>query len=505
MKFKFEFLFRTYIFICVGVLGWSFWAMAQSPSSIFILEPKEDSKFTSGTNLTITTKVERPSEEIRHVEFMRGEKSLGLVSNAPYDLVWTNVPTGTHHLRAKLVDAAGVTNISAKVEIQVHRFETYLTFGLDRITALQWDGIFGFPLWQYLASLIYIFFAFYFSKLLDFLTRVWLKRWSAKTKTTLDDLLLDLLNGPVKVVSFVVLLHVGLNIFPWTEWVEGFLSKALRLIVAISVTYTLLKAVDLLLGYWKAKSKTSDDKSFDEQLFPIVSKTLKAFVIIVAVLVTWQSLSDQPITAILASLSIGGLAIGLAAQDTIANFFGAVVVFVDKPFRVGDHIQLPEVDGKVELIGLRSTRVRNLNGHLITVPNKTMGNATITNLTKRPNIKTTMNIGVTYDTSTVKLKRALEILRNVYQNHPQTSDLIISFNQFADSALNIMVIHWWNGTDGKEHLAVMQELNLQVKEQFDAEGIGFAFPSRTIYLKQDSEWRLSNHKDEPPKLLDQKV
>ena len=263
--------------------------------------------------------------------------------------------------------------------------------------------------------------------------------------------------------------------------------------MAISITYTLLRAVDILMGVWRQKSKASGDKAFDEQLFPIVSKTVKVFVIVVAVLVTWQNLSDQPITAILASLSIGGLAIGLAAQDTIANFFGAVVVFVDKPFKVGDRIQLPDVDGTVETIGLRSTRVRNLDGHLITVPNKTLGNATIRNITKRPNIKTTMNIGITYDTPLPKVKRAIEILNEVYRSHPKTADLIVSFNVFADSSLNIMVVHWWNSTDGRDQLAGIQELNLQVKERFDYEGINFAFPTRTLYLKQDSDWKFSDN------------
>jgi MscS family membrane protein len=101
-----------------------------------------------------------------------------------------------------------------------------------------------------------------------------------------------------------------------------------------------------------------------------------------------------------------------------------------------------------------------------------------------------MNLGVTYDTSTEKLRRAIALLTEIYKAHPRTADLIVSFNQFADSSLNILVVHWWNSTDYKEYLAGMQELNLVVKERFDAEGISFAFPSRTLYVKQDSEWRL---------------
>ena len=120
-----------------------------------------------------------------------------------------------------------------------------------------------------------------------------------------------------------------------------------------------------------------------------------------------------------------------------------------------------------------------------------MGNATITNVTRRPNIRTEMNLGITYDLPAAKVRRALQILEEVYRANPKTEDLIVSFNKFADSSLNIQVIHAWNGTDPKEHLAAMQELNLKVKERFDAEGISFAYPTQTLYVKQDSQWRFT--------------
>jgi MscS family membrane protein len=203
------------------------------------------------------------------------------------------------------------------------------------------------------------------------------------------------------------------------------------------------------------------------------------------------------ITSLIASLSIGGLALGLAAQDTLANLFGAVSIFIDKPFRIGDHVQLSGIEGTVETIGLRSTRVRNPDGHLITVPNKTMGNATITNVTRRPNIKTTMDFGLTYDTPAEKVQRALSILKEIYGKHPMTHDLIVSFNKFASSSLNIFVVHWWNSTDHRQYLAGMQELNLEVKRRFDAEGIEFAFPTQTLYMKQEGQ-EMATREVRPP-------
>ena len=342
----------------------------------------------------------------------------------------------------------------------------------------------GNEVWKYLFSLLYIFLAFYVSKFMDFLTRVWLKKWAEKTETKFDDLLLELLNGPVRVVTFVIFLRIGLDVFQWPEKVQTVMNKGFTVIVAITLIYAVLKFIDLLMGYWHQRARADADRAFDQQLFPIVRKSLKVFVIAVGVLVTLDNLGIN-ITAAIASLSIGGLAVGLAAQDTLANLFGAVAVFVDKPFHIGDRIQLEGVDGTVENIGLRSTRVRSLDGHLVAIPNKIMGNAIITNISLRPHIKTMMSVGVTYDTSTAKLKRAIQLLEEIYRAHPQTHDLIVSFNKFADSALNLQVIHWWKGTDVKQHFAGMQDLNLAIKERFDAEGIEFAFPTQTVYLKQD--------------------
>lgn len=435
LKLKFETFFRGYVFVLVCLLLWSVWGNAQ----------------------TNTTTTNAPATD-------------GSVTNAP-------VASGSSTNKA---DPSFLDKID----------KDWITFGLDRVDILREKTLFGEPIWKYLASLVYIFLAFYISKLLDYLTRIWLKKWAKRTSTNFDDLILELLNGPVRIISFVIFLHVGMSVFDWPETLEDFFGKALKIIVACSITYMVLKFVDLMMSYWSLKAKAEEDGQFDQHLFPIIRKSLKAFIIVVAILVTSSNLGVN-ITGLIASLSIGGLALGLAAQDTLANLFGAVSVFADKPFRIGDRIQLDQVDGTVETIGIRSTRVRNLNGHLITVPNKTMGNATITNITRRPNIKTEMNIGVTYDTSPAKLRRAIEILETTYKEHPMTFELIVSFNQFAASSLNILVVHWWNSTDHKAYLAGMQEMNLKVKEQFDAEGIAFAFPSQTVYLKQDSPWQLA--------------
>ncbi len=406
--------------------------------------------------------------------------------------VWRSAAQNSNDVAAAavVVAAGGLTNHPAgAVATLIKKLETpawveQLAVNFPFLKQVWW----GNELWKYLFSLIYIFLAFYISKFLDFLTRVWLKKWAERTETKFDDLLLELLNGPVRVVAFVIFLRIGLDVFQWPDKVQLVMNKCFTVIVAVSLLYAVLKFIDLLMNYWRQRPRSDADREFDQQLFPIVRKSLKVFVIVVGALVTLDNLGIN-ITAAIASLSIGGLAVGLAAQDTLANLFGAVAVFVDKPFRIGDRIKLEGVDGTVETIGLRSTRVRSVDSHLVAIPNKIMGNAIITNITQRPHIKTEMNIGLTYETTSAKLKQAIALLEEIYRAHPQTEDLIVSFNKFSDSTLNVQVIHWWKGTDQKVYFAGMQELNLKIKERFDAEGLEFAFPTQTLYVKPLSSGR----------------
>lgn len=398
-------------------------------------------------------------------------------------LVWL-LPTVAQPTNTNAAPTAGAATSSTNAPAKVRQ----LTFGLERVDFLKYE-LLGEPLWKYLAALAYLLLAVASAKFIDWLVNSRLRALTEKTRTKLDGILIDVIRGPVRVVVFVVLLHIGFDLFDFSPRLSHYVSVALRVVVAWSLTYVALKLTEIFLQMWRQRAVAAEDKLFDQHLFPIIRKALKAFVVVTAALLTTQNLGVN-ITSLLAGLSVGGLALGLAAQDTVANLFGAVSIFLDKPFRVGDRIQVESHDGMVEEIGVRSTRLRNLDGHLVSIPNKTMGNASIVNISKRPNIKTVMNIGVTYDTPTEGVKQASAILNEVFKGHPMTADVWISFNQFADSSLNFLVIHWWNSTDYKAYLDGMQEMNLELKRRFDAAGINFAFPTRTLYVKQDSDWRI---------------
>jgi len=194
------------------------------------------------------------------------------------------------------------------------------------------------------------------------------------------------------------------------------------------------------------------------------------------------------ITSLLAGLGLGGLAVALAAQNTLSNVFGAIAIFVDQPFRVGEQVQLEGFSGTIEVIGLRSTRLRTFDGTLVTFPNSLVANAKIENMTARPTRRTHFTIGVTYDTSYEKLQKGVEILRDVMSAHSGTHGCRAYFNSYGDFSLNIMAQHWSKHMDDYEaHLKCLEDINFEILKRFEEEGIEFAFPTQTLYVKSEDK------------------
>lgn len=357
-----------------------------------------------------------------------------------------------------------------------------LTFGLSEIPSLQ-APLFGKPRWQYLATLLYGFLAFLVSKALDWLVKSRLQRWAEQTPSKWDDILVGLADGPVKVISFVVLIHIGVHLFDWPDRIERIVTLLTTILVAFSILYVLMRAVDAAIKIWMGRLRDDGDKAFNQQFLALIGRLIKVVITLIALLTLLDNLGVE-ITPILGGASIVGLALGLAAQDTVGNLFGAVAVFMDRPFRVGDRIKVGnDVDGFVDQIGLRATRVRTLEGHIVTVPNKAVGSNTVVNISRRTNIRANFAVGITYNTPASRVKQATQLLEEIYRAHPNTQDVIVHFNRFGDYFLNLDVLYWCKSTDWKVFCATVQELNLTIKERFDAEGLQFAFPTRTIHME----------------------
>ncbi|MEE9371032.1 MAG: mechanosensitive ion channel family protein, partial [Sedimentisphaerales bacterium] len=186
----------------------------------------------------------------------------------------------------------------------------------------------------------------------------------------------------------------------------------------------------------------------------------------------------------------GGVAIAFAAKDTIANFFGSVMIFADKPFQIDELVKIGEHYGPIEEVGFRSTRIRTLQGHLVTIPNSVVANSMVENVGRRPFIRRTSDITITYDSGHKKAGRAVEIIKEVLADVPEVNtdpDKLprVYFSDFNDWALNIYVSYWVKPPDYWLYQQVNERVNLEIMKRFEAEQIEFAFPSQTLYVKRD--------------------
>ena len=190
----------------------------------------------------------------------------------------------------------------------------------------------------------------------------------------------------------------------------------------------------------------------------------------------------------LASLGVGGIAVALAAKDSIANFFGTLTILFDKPFKIGHRVKIDNTDGVVEKVGFRSTQIRTLTGHLVTIPNEKLVNTAIENIGMRPHIRWSTNITITYDTPPEKVERSVQILRSILINHEgmhQDYPPRVFFNGFNEWSLNIAVFAWYHPGDYWSMQAWLERTCLEILHKFNEEGIDFAFPSQSVYLAND--------------------
>jgi len=256
--------------------------------------------------------------------------------------------------------------------------------------------------------------------------------------------------------------------------------------------YQFVNVVDMRLTQWAQ----STESTIDDILVPLVSKTLRIFTVALAAIIIIQNLTGVEIGPLLASLGIGGVAVALAAKESIANFFGTLTILFDKPFQVGERIIIDTYDGVVEHVGFRSTRIRLLTGHLVAIPNEKVISSGLENIGKRPYIRWSTNIGITYDTPPDQIEKAVNIIHELVADHEgMHPDLPprVYFNGFSDWSLNIMVMVWYHPPNYWDMQAWIQRTCLEITRRFTAEGIDFAFPTRTLHLADASKKHLKDN------------
>jgi MscS family membrane protein len=321
-----------------------------------------------------------------------------------------------------------------------------------------------------------------------------LQRLAAKTKTTLDDKMFPALETPIAALVMLVGVFASLKVLKLTPEADIYISAGARVAFSLGIFWALWRALSALLdhGAEMARNRGMGVAAF----MPWIRKTLLTVFMVLAVLLTIQSMGYD-VKALLAGLGIGGLAFALAAQDTLANIFGAIVVAVDQPFKIGEVVRIGANVGGVEDIGLRSTRIRLVDKSLMVIPNKTVAAETITNLSRFTQRRSEQVIGLTYDSKPGQMDEIVEEFRKIILAEPEVdpTSVMVFFRDFNASSLDIWVVYVAKDPDFQKFMRLRQRNNLAFMRAVEARGLSFAFPTQTVHLAGEVAEKLATRRE----------
>ena len=358
---------------------------------------------------------------------------------------------------------------------------------------------FGNELWRYILvafiSIIIVFFGKYEAKLIWFV----LKRFSSKlfNHDSRESFLLRL-SRPLANLLSVIVLKMSLELIEISEKVhysddkffrlDYLIDKLLDAVIIFYLGWFLFKLTDFLASIFEQRAALTESK-FDDQLVPFVKDLSKVFIIIFLLIMFLAAVFGVNVTALIGGLGIGGLALALAAQDSLANLLASFTIFIEKPFSVGDIVDGNGVMGTVEKVGFRSTRIRTLDKSFVTVPNRSLIDKPLNNITESTHRRARFQIGVLYGTSKQQMEAIIQELKEVLIKHENTNDEpLVRFFEFGDYSLQILVTFLVNTNDFQEFTRVKEEINFKILEIVQNNGSDFAFPTRTLHIKGQNEF-----------------
>ncbi|MFT5648080.1 MAG: MscS family membrane protein [Aureispira sp.] len=347
----------------------------------------------------------------------------------------------------------------------------------------------GLKAWQYLA----IFVLGIISFLLNFI--IWrllnmLFKLLANTKLGQNHFDSDIIIKISRVISYLVVAYVIFIFFPvlmLPVWISYYFLAFLRVFNTVCAVLVVLNAVELARSYFEAIVSKTESTS-DDQLLPIFIRILKVIVVIVGAIYVLD-VFNVDLTALIAGLSIGGLAIALAAQDTVKHLIGSIMIYADRPFQLGDFISSGEITGTVEDIGFRSTRIRTPDSSLISVPNGSLVDMVVNNMGSLKYRRFNTTIGVAYYTPPALIEKFVEGLRAINEAHPLTKSetSFIHLNNMGGSSLDILFIIYFNTTEYASNLILKEEIIFSILNLAEALNVHIAFPSTSVYIESMPE------------------
>ncbi len=338
------------------------------------------------------------------------------------------------------------------------------------------------PNWQWLGMLISIFLGLLIKKLIEIQVHL-LKKFTSRTKFEWDDKIIYAFDRPAGLIGASGFWIISIFVLKFEGTAQMILMNFVQVIFSISVIWLAYNSVNVLTEYLMHLTSKTESK-LDDQLVPLIQKALKVFVIVFGVLVSCQNLGFN-VMSVLAGLGLGGLAFALAAKDACANFFGSIMILLDRPFNIGDWVIIGETEGSVEEIGFRSTRIRTFYDSLITVPNSILANANIDNMGQRNYRRIKAFFGLTYDTPPEKMEAFLEGVKNIVKANPYTRKdyYHVVFTAYGNFSLDVMLYCFLKVPDWSAELVQRQNIYLEILRLAEKIGVDFAFPTQTLHME----------------------
>lgn len=363
----------------------------------------------------------------------------------------------------------------------------------------------GAAVWQLLGLLVAIFAGLVVRLAFAKGVAVWGARLLRMRGQSADATILQRTANPTGTVAMAGLLWWMLPLLRFPVRVNQVGLVALRVIAASATVLLVYRLVDLGADVFARRAARTESK-FDDQIVPLVRKTLKVFVAVMGVIFVLQNL-DIDVGSLLAGVSLGGLAFTLAAKDTVANLFGSVSIFADQPFQIGDWVKIGEHEGIIEEVGMRSTRVRTFYDSVISIPNQTVANAAIDNFGRRRYRRCMLTVGLTYDTAPDQMQAFVEGVRAILKANPNVRQdaYEVAFRDFGDSALEVLVYFFLRVPSWTEELKQRQNVLLEIMRLAEAIGVDFAFPTQTLHVETLAEPTKLPARQAPPRRALQEI
>ena len=359
----------------------------------------------------------------------------------------------------------------------------WLARALDSLGPWAQHRFLGLPVWQYVGLFVLLLVGFIVQRLCVFLIGYKTRKLAGRVEQRYLERGLHRIDRPVGGLAMAGVLTFGIPMLQLPLRLTVLALLATRVLAAFSAVWLFYRLIDVLADWLSSKAAKTDTK-LDDQLVPLLRKTFKVFTTVVGGIFILQNL-DVDVGSLLAGLGLGGLAFALAAKDTVANFFGSVMIFIDKPFQIGDWVKLPDgVEGTVEEVGFRTTKVRTFYNSLVTVPNGNLVSTSIDNLGVRQYRRYSTTIGLTYDSPPEKVEAFCQAIRELIEDlDGMRKDMyIVELKDFGPSSLEIMLYCFMQTPTWQDEMRVRTELNLRIMRLVARMGLAFAFPTQTIHL-----------------------